>query len=254
MFARMTGAVAAAAMMLAGVAAAGETAEPGYVRGTVKTAAGAPIPGALIFIDGVLDQNFQFTTKEDGAFNIRLQPGAYVAQATLSYKWEGQTYKFDLRPDSTDTFDDSTGAVRNFTWALTGEKPQPQMGSYGGFVYVDIGTDNFYLEDQDNITWTLEPVGTLIDGSQGEAIVRKGGAPRTAEYGKILDVPVGRYKISGVYAPPGMKPQVLKFRNSWARNKAGYAEQAEILLVAEGNFCNLCASVEIESPTQPEPQ
>jgi len=116
MFARMTGAVAAAAMMLAGVAAAGETAEPGYVRGTVRTAAGAPIPGALIFIDGVLDQNFQFTTKEDGAFNIRLQPGAYVAQATLSYKWEGQTYKFDLRPDSTDTFDDSTGAVRNFTW------------------------------------------------------------------------------------------------------------------------------------------
>ena len=152
MFARMTGAVAAAAMMLAGVAAAEETAEPGYVRGTVRTAAGAPIPGALIFIDGVLDQNFQFTTKEDGAFNIRLQPGAYVAQATLSYKWEGQTYKFDLRPDSTDTFDDSTGAVRNFTWALTGEKPQPQMGSYGGFVYVDIGTDNFYLEDQDNIT------------------------------------------------------------------------------------------------------
>ena len=47
-------AIAAAAMMLAGVAAAGETAEPGYVRGTVRTAAGAPIPGALIFIDGVL--------------------------------------------------------------------------------------------------------------------------------------------------------------------------------------------------------
>ncbi len=246
--------LAATAALLFTAAMAQEAPVPGYVKGTVKTAAGAPIPGALIFIDGVLDQNLQYTTKDDGAYNIRLQPGAYIAQATLNYKWEGQTYRFDLKPDSTDTFDDSTGAVRNFVWALTGEKPQPQMGSYGGFVYVNIGTDNFYLEDQDNITWTLEPVGTLIDGSQGETIVRKGGAPRSPENGKILEVPVGRYKISGVYAPPGMKPQVLKFRDSWARNKAGYTEQLEILLVAEGNFCNLCASVEVESPVQPEAQ
>lgn len=254
MFGRMTGAVAAAAMAITGIAVAQDAPEPGYVKGTVKTAAGAPIPGALIFIDGVLDQNFQYTTKEDGAYNIRLQPGAYVAQATLNYKWENQVYKFDLRPDSTDTFDDSTGAVRNFTWALSGEKPQPEMGSYGGFIYVNVGTDNFYVEDQDNITWTLEPVGTLIDGSQGETIVRKGGAPRTPAYGKILEVPVGRYTISGVYQPPGMKPQTLKFRDSWARTRGAYVEKLEILLVAEGNYCNLCASVEIESPVQPEPQ
>ena len=67
-------------------------------------------------------------------------------------------------------------------------------------------------------------------------------------------MPVGRYKISGVYQPPGMKPQTLKFRDSWARTKGAFVEQQEILLVAEGNFCQLCASVEIESPVQPEPQ
>lgn len=249
---KFTTLAAAAALMF--TAAAQEAPEPGYVRGTVKTAAGAPIPGALIFIDGVLDQNMQYTTKEDGTFNIRLQPGAYVAQATLNYKWENQVYRYDLKPDSTDTFDDSTGAVRNFTWELTGEKPQPQMGSYGGYIYINLGYDNYFVEDQDNITYTLEPVGALIDGSQGQTIVRKGGAPRTAEYGKILELPVGRYKISGVYQPPGMKPQTLKFRDSWARNKDAYAEQVEILLLAEGNFCNLCGSVDIESPTQPEPQ
>ncbi len=254
MIGKMKSMAAAAAMMMTGLAAAQDAAEPGWVTGTVKTAAGAPIPGAFIFIDGVLDQNMQFTTKEDGAFRIRLMPGAYLAQASLSYKWENQVYKFDLKPDSTDTFDDSTGAVRNFTWVLTGEKPQPGMGSYGGYVYVNLGYDNFFVEDPDNITFTLEPVGPLIDGSQGQTIVRKGGAPRTPDFGKILEVPVGRYKISGVYQPPGMKPQTLKFRDSWARTKGAFVEQQEILLVAEGNFCQLCASVEIESPVQPEPQ
>lgn len=249
---RTTIAALAAWGMMAGVATAQDAAEPGWVQGTVKTAAGAPIPGAFIFIDGVLDQNMQYTTKDDGAYRIRLMPGAYLAQATLSYKWENQVYKFDLKPDSTDTFDDSTGAVRNFTWVLSGEKPQPQMGSYAGYVYVNIGYDNFFVEDPDNITFTLTPVGALIDGSQGETLTRKGGAPRTAEYGKILEVPVGRYNISGVYQPPGMKPQPLKFRDTWARNKSDYANEIEILIVAEGNSCSLCASVEIESPVQPE--
>lgn len=246
-------------MMLAAVAAltlttamAQEAPEPGYVKGTVKSLAGAPIPGAFIFIDGVLDQNLQYTTKEDGAYRLRLQPGAFIAQATLSYKWEGQVYKFDLKPDSTDTFDDSTGAVRNFTWELTGEKPQPQMGSYGGYIYVNVGTDNFFVEDQDNITYRLEPIGPLIDGSAGQAIERKGGAPRTAEWGKILEVPVGRYAITGVYAPPGKKPQTLKFKDSWGRGERAFTERLEILILAEGNFCQLCASVEVESPTVPE--
>ncbi len=249
---KFTTLAAAAALMF--TASAQDAPEPGFVRGTVKTAAGAPIPGALIFIDGVLDQNFQYTTTEDGAYSIRLQPGAYVAQASLNYKWENQVYKFDLKPDSTNTFDDSTGAIRNFTWALTGEKPQPQMGSYGGFVYVNVGTDNFFVEDQDNITYTLTPVGTLIDGSQGETIVRKGGAPRSAEWGKILEVPVGRYTITGIYAPPGKKPQTLKFKDSWGRGERAFVESQEILILAEGNFCNLCASVEIESPTEPQPE
>ena len=243
----------AAAMALCASAAA-QSAEPGFVQGKVTDQAGKPIAGAFIFIDGVLDQNMQYTTKEDGGFRIRLQPGAYVAQATLNYKWENQVYKFDLKPDSTDTFDDSTGAVRNFTWVLTGEKPQPHMGSYGGYIYVNVGTDGYYLEDRENITFTLEPVGALIDGSQGETIVRKGGLPRTAEYGQILEIPVGRYRISGVYHPPGKKPQVLKFKDSWARGERPFVETQEILLLAEGNFCQLCASVEIESPAEPQPE
>lgn len=254
MFGRLTGMAAAAALMIAGAAEAQEAPEPGYVKGTVKTASGAPVPGAFIFIDGVLDQNMQYTTKEDGAYRLRLQPGAYVAQATLNYKWENQVYKFDLKPDSTDTFDDSTGAVRNFTWVLTGEKPQPHMGSYGGYIYVNVGTDGYYIDDRENITFTLEPVGALIDGSEGQTIVRKGGLPRTAEYGQILDIPVGRYRISAVYHPPGKKPQTLKLKDSWGRGERPFLAQQEIILLAEGNFCQLCASIEIESPTEPQPE
>ena len=112
---KMTGLVAAAAFMMATAAYAQDGAEPGWVKGTVTDHAGKPIPNAFIFIDGVLDQNMQFTTKEDGTFRIRLMPGAYIAQASLGYKWENQVYKYDLKPSSTDTFDDSTGAIRNFT-------------------------------------------------------------------------------------------------------------------------------------------
>ena len=252
MFGAKTGLAALAALAMTGLAFA--EAEPGFVKGTVTDAAGKPLAGVFIFIDGVLDQNMQYTTREDGAYRLRLQPGAYVAMASMTTKWEGQTYKFDLKPDTTDTFDDSTGAVRNFTWTLTGERPQPQMGSYAGYIYVNVGSEHFFVEDQDNFTWTLEPVGPLIDGSTGETLTRRGGAPRTPEYGKILDVPVGKYAISGIYHPPGRKPQTLKFKNSWARGEQAYVEKLEILILAEGNFCNLCASVDVESPTEPQPE
>ena len=50
------------------------------------------------------------------------------------------------------------------------------MGEYGAFLYVNLGTDHIYVEDQDNITYTLTPVGALIDGSTIPPIVRRGGA------------------------------------------------------------------------------
>lgn len=251
------GAIAALAALLLTTASvqaqAPDQVEPGIVKGMVRDAAGKPIEGAIVFIDGNYDNNLQQTTKADGAFRMRLPLGAFRAMAWFYKSYEGQKFKVDLKPDTTDTFDDAGGAVRNFTWALTGEKVPPDMGSFGAFMYVSLGTDFTYIEDQDNITYTLTPVGPLIDGSEGQVIVRKGGAPRTAEYGKILDIPVGHYTIKGVYAPPGKKPQTLKFQNAWGRGERPFVEELDFVIQAEGNYCSNCASVNVESLKEAEP-
>lgn len=228
-------------------------AEKGWVAGTVSDAAGKPLGGVQVFIDGIGDNNVFITTKDDGTYRARVAFGAYRAFATMQRDYNGQTYKIDLKPDTTDSFDAEDGGIRNFTWALTGKKAAPDMGEFGAFVYVNVGTDYFYVEDQDNITYTLTPVGPLIDGSTIPPIVRKGGAPRSAEYGKILDLPTGRYTITGVYAPPGKKPQTLRFKDLWARN-GEYKEALEFQIYAEGNYCTTCASLDVESPKEPEPQ
>jgi hypothetical protein len=229
------------------------TVEPGYVKGTVRDMAGNPLAGAVVFMDGYDENNIQYTTQADGNYRLRLQPGAYRALGWLYRQWDGQNFKLDLAVDTTDTLNDADGAVRNFTWKLSGPKLPPDMGGYGAFVYAQIESGEYWVEDQENITFTLTPK-ELIDGSTGEVIVRQGGAPRTEAYGKILDIPIGRYVITGIYAPPGMKPQTLRFKDSWARNKGEWAESLEFGIKAEGNFCSLCASVEIEALKQPEPQ
>ncbi len=242
---------AALAAALGGPALAQQRPEPGYATGVVADKAGKPIPGAIVFLDGVLDQNQQQTTGADGSYRMRLQPGAYRAMAWFFHKYEGMTFKIDLKPSSTDTFDNVDGAIRNFTWELTGDKPPPEMGSYGAFVYVTVATDNMYVEDTENLHFTLTPKGPLIDGSEGQVITRDGGAPRTASYGKILDIPAGRYVITGTYTPEGRPAQTLRFRNVWARRNTGYVEALEFVIEAEGNYCSNCASLEVESPTPP---
>jgi hypothetical protein len=241
-----------AALLAPGALAQGPAAEPGFVTGSVKDRAGNPLSGVVVFVDGFDDRNLVQTTKEDGLFRMRLPPGAYRAVATMKRPFDGQVFEIELKPDSTDTFDSVDGAVRNFIWELTGEKVAPAMGSFGAFVYVNLGTDFIYVEDPENITFTLTPAGPLIDGSQGEVIVRKGGAPRSPEYGKILDIPTGRYTITGVYAPPGMKPQTLRFKDAWARG-GEFRESLEFGISAQGNYCNTCASLDVESPKAPEP-
>ncbi|BCW87905.1 hypothetical protein sos41_10370 [Alphaproteobacteria bacterium SO-S41] len=233
---------------LAQMPAIQEQAEKGFVFGKVTDKAGNPLGGVQMFIDGIGDNNMQVTTKADGTYRARLAFGAYRALATLEKEYDGQTFKIELKPDTTDSFDAEDGAVRNFIWELTGKKPSPGMGTYGAYLYVNVSTDNMYVEDTENLTYTLTPVGPLIDGSTGQTIVRQGGEAGTEAYGKILDIPTGRYIITGTYSPPGKKAQTLRFKNNWDRKSPGYVESLEFSIKAEGNYCTTCASIDVESP------
>ncbi len=169
------------------------------VKGKVTDTQGRPIKGVTVLIDNTLIYNSYLTgaTGDDGTYQIKLLIGSWQAYAEMNVAYNGKTYKIDLHPDNAQGFG-GDGAIRNFQWKLTGTKPAPLTGDYGGTVIVDkyIGSS---IYDSENIEFTLKPTGALIDGSTGQVLKMKHGQPSTNNYGKLVDIPIGRYTVTAVY-------------------------------------------------------
>lgn len=180
--------------------------EPYVMKGYVTNGQGAPLEGIEVFADNTLlyDSNILGVTDANGYYRLELPAVAttWNAGAYVRPSFEGQTYEFDLVPDNENVFAGVDGAIRNFTWKVSGTRPDG-TSYYGSFVYVygDYTTANFNVDD---VELTLTPEGPLIDGSTGEAVVRQ------PEGGQIVDVPIGRYTISGRYVDAsGAEREVL---------------------------------------------
>ncbi|MGA0557642.1 carboxypeptidase-like regulatory domain-containing protein [Larkinella sp. VNQ87] len=237
-----------AVALLAGCKGDGSELSPdqpkkGHLTGKVTDPQGKPLKGAEIVADNTWLYNSNLVTRSDanGAYSIALPAAAstYQATAQLQVSYHGQTYELDLRPDEPEGFTQD-GAVRNFQWALNGEYPDHAGRFYGGTITLDkeIGSE---LYDVENILFTLTPVGPLIDGSTGKTLKLKSGQPRTNSYGKLVDVPIGRYRISAVHEPSGAKIRV--------RNKNGtFAADGTVTLDFYGNqspwYCFNCMVIE----------
>ena len=169
--------------------------EGGYATGKVVDTRGNPIPGARILLDNTVfyASYINGSTKEDGTYRIKAQPGAWRAYASFKKTYNGNTYSLQLHPDTIDSFDD-TGAVRNFTWKLEGREPENEYGYYGGLVKVF--TDHGFYEDMDDVELTLTPRGPLIDGSVGKTLVLRQGDHYWVQYGYLQDIPIGRYTVT----------------------------------------------------------
>jgi hypothetical protein len=176
--------------------------EPGGVeayimKGQVTDAHGVPLAGVEVFADNTLlyDSNLLASTDANGTYRIDLSAftTTWHAGATLNATFEGQTYAYSLEPSDDSVFAGVDGAIRNFTWKLTGA--QPGGGYYGSVVYVygDFATTDFLVDD---VELTLTPEGPLIDGSAGQSIVQQPLG------GEIVDVPIGRYTVTGRYLEP----------------------------------------------------
>ncbi len=193
-----------------------EKPEPYVVKGRVVNPQGEPIKGALITIDNQLlyNSNSQAKTDANGRYRIELTKLAatYMAYAEYSVMYEGAKHSVDLTPDDDSPFAGNEGAVRNFTVKL-----DSSTGTGGS------GEVLFYMMDlihplnpgdeppnRNDVTLTLEPVGKMMDGTSGKKIVSK-GSPSNNGYG-VHNVPVGKYKVSAVYAPSGEEPQQLLIR------------------------------------------
>ncbi|XID92902.1 stalk domain-containing protein [Paenibacillaceae bacterium WGS1546] len=195
---------------------AAEQPEPYVVKGRVVNPQGNPIQGALITIDNQLlyNSNSQAKTDADGRYRIELTKIAatYMAYAEYSTTYEGEKHSVDLIPDNDSPFAGNEGAVRNFTVKLDSSTGTGGSGEVLFYMMDLIHPLDPVLEppNRDDVTLTLEPVGTMLDGTSGKKIVSK-GSPSNNGYG-VHNVPIGKYKVSAVYAPPGAEPQPLLIR------------------------------------------
>lgn len=161
--------VLSACVAPAGTASDAVGPEKGHATGKVVDTRGNAVAGAKILLDNTVfyASYINGSTRPDGTYRIRLQPGAWKAQASLVREYNGRTYSLRLHPDNIDAFDEQ-GAVRNFTWKLEGRHPESDYGYYGGFI--QLSTDLDFSSDLDDIELTLTPSGPLIDGSPGKAL------------------------------------------------------------------------------------
>jgi hypothetical protein len=146
----------------------------------------------------------------------------------LKESFLGKMYKFDLHPDNANAFAGVDGAVRNFTWKISGAKPEG--GYYGSPVaaYSDVLS---FINLQD-VELTLAPDGPLANGTAGSVITKRLVDIGGGEYG-IDDVPIGKYTIT---ARNVVTNQNLQIR---LRNTGDYANSVNGIFNSESLPDNL---------------
>ncbi|MER7498696.1 hypothetical protein AB0L05_00105 [Nonomuraea pusilla] len=191
----------------AGSARSAAAAEPYVVKGKAVDSAGRPIKGVKVVVKDqrYYNSDIVLNTGGDGGYSAPLphEPSSWVAGASLTRQYHGTWYTFDLEPSSTGSFRAGAGAVRDFTWRVTGRRPGADGRYYGGLVATNLWFDDLPEEtvDQDNVRLKLTPTVPLIDGSRGKVI--SGRKPVYTDSGwAVVDVPLGRYKITATYRSP----------------------------------------------------
>ncbi|TJZ62895.1 carboxypeptidase regulatory-like domain-containing protein [Sphingobacterium olei] len=190
-------------IVLLNMACSGDTVADkfGVVSGKTLDGSGKPLAGVTILIDNSIFFNSHLSTRSDvnGSYMVTVPTGAWYAFAQLKVIYNNLEYQLYLHPDNPSGFG-GEGAIRNFSWKLTGEKPAPLSGYYGGLVTID-NFPGVYLEN-DLIEFHFTAEGNLVDGSPGQVLTRK-----TSDGNQIQDIPIGRYTVTAHY-----KTEKLKLR------------------------------------------
>lgn len=177
------------------------TAQKGFAIGKVVDAQGKPIQGAKIFLDHAIAyaSYLHGTTDEKGIYKISVQEGVWAAFGTVKKEYHGKTYEMELQPSHANSFG-TEGTVCNFTWLLEGKYRDREKEFLGCRVAVDPAYD--FYEGFKDVVLTFTPDGPLIDGSQGRTITVSYGDPKWQDYFNIEDIPLGRYKVTGILKSP----------------------------------------------------
>lgn len=189
--------------------------------GQVLDSKGAPMPGVQVFADNTLGYNSNVlgVTDAQGRYRIVLPEVAttWNVTASITRSINGEEFRFDMHPDNPAAFAGVDGGVRNFTWRMSGARPDGYV--YGNSVWsYGNPTSEFDFDDRE-LEYTLVPVGPLVDGTTGQTITRM-AEDAGAGWG-VADVPFGRYRISARHAPTG---RALRVR---LRDQGNYTSSVE---------------------------
>ncbi|MDB5045232.1 MAG: hypothetical protein JWQ08_1282 [Deinococcus sp.] len=188
---------------------------PWVMQGTVRTAAGQPLAGVEVYADNTLyyNMNALATTDAQGRYRIELphEVGTWRPGASIKRSWGDQVFKLTVYPNDNSAFSARDGAVRDFVWRIQGKH---DGGVLGQPVNVYFGGEGEV--DWDTLELTFTPDGPLIDGSRGQPFRRK------VTGGKIMDVPIGRYRVAATQIQNGL-PVALGVR---AEGQDQYAASA----------------------------
>lgn len=193
----------------------GSAGKTGYLVGKVTDPQGNPLPQATIFTDNTVfkGRGAEVNTATDGTYSIQLVKdlGQWIAKGYILKQYNDKVYKINLYPENPDSFTDLEQAVRNFRWKLTGHIPDLSLDLYySGTPDMSRDLNANELRDNENIEFTLAPVGPLIDGSTGKILTLR-AKKRYDTY--LKDIPMGRYKVTAVYKPTGETLRVCDYYN-----------------------------------------
>lgn len=174
-------------------------------KGRVTDSAGRPMRGVEVYADHTLlyNANLFGVTDANGDYRIELggiEPSSWRIGARIAREFDGLRHEMSLRVDDPAPFAGRDGAIRNLQWRLSGDDGRGDVLGATANVYVEGGhVDPAHLELR------FEPVA-LIDGTRGEAFVR------VPDGTQLVDVPIGRHRVSARHLPPGGVALPLRVR------------------------------------------
>ncbi|MBD2757886.1 carboxypeptidase regulatory-like domain-containing protein [Spirosoma sp. BT704] len=172
------------------------TPQAGYVSGKVVDAQNRPINGAEITINntGEVVNNLIGYSDANGNYKIKLSTGggpligSYYVRGHVTINYLNYPFKLALFVEDDRAFAPEEGAVKNLKLMVAGPRSNVgDSGWYGGTIEVDNHTRNAHFP---NIEVTLEPVGPLVDGSNGQTQIAR------PDWLYSYNIPVGQYKIT----------------------------------------------------------
>lgn len=217
--------------------------KPGTLRGLIKDTQGKPVPGARVLARtsafGGLGSSASATSDARGYYEIPLPRGiARVWCGGVAVPYQGVRLALSLHPADgvLDDFVVKDGGIEHFvlrTWGVVSldaitDNPIYSGNYYGGSFTVSYSTRE--ADDENALkSWlvlgsTIElqtiPVGPLLDGSIGEALVVRQKLDGKV-YFQVNNVPIGRYKIQAVVIEPSGKTSPLRLKDNSRQDLPG---------------------------------